>query len=96
MNTVAPSSSRSWYSPADGCGLAESGVEEGDKRGGAEGAAGVKVGVVGRPARHDLLIIDQRVAVATQRAARHPHLGHTSSTTLTTWTIFEKNGGPGW
>lgn len=66
MNIVAPFASRSQDLPADGCRLAESGVEEGNKGGGAEGAAGVEVGVVGCPARHDLLIVDQRVAAAAQ------------------------------
>ena len=44
-------------------------VEEGEERVPAEGAGGVEVGVVGRPARHDLLVVHQAVARLTAGTA---------------------------
>lgn len=60
--------------PADGSEVADLGVQEGDERGAAERTRRVQVGVVWRPAGHDLLVINQRVTAATQRAAGHQHL----------------------
>lgn len=54
--------------------VADLGVEQGDEGGRAEGAGGVEVGIVGRPAGHDLLIIHQRVTTPTQRTTRQKHL----------------------
>ena len=49
-------------------------VEERHKGRAAEGTGAVEVGVVCRPARHDLLVIHQTVAGLAQRAAGHQHL----------------------
>lgn len=60
--------------PADGSKVTDLGVQEGNKGGAAERAGGVQVGVVRCPARHDLLVVNQRVAATTKRAAGHQHL----------------------
>lgn len=54
--------------PADRAQVADLCVEQRNEGGRAERTAGVEVGVVGRPAGHDLLVINQGVAAPAQRA----------------------------
>lgn len=49
-------------------------AQEGKKGSTTEGTVGVQVGVIGRPARHDLLIVHQAFTGAALRAAGHQHL----------------------
>lgn len=60
--------------PADRSEVTDLSVQEGDEGRSTERAGRVQVGVVRRPAGHDLLVVNQRVTAATQRAAGHQHL----------------------
>ena len=59
---------------APGSGIKGLDAEQGHKGAGAERTGGVEVGVVRRPASHDLLIVHQGVTGAAQRAARQQNL----------------------
>lgn len=55
-----------WNLPARSAHVSDLHVEEGQEGVPAEGAGGVEVGVVRRPAGHDLLVVNQAVARLTQ------------------------------
>ena len=57
-------------------------VEEGQERSPTEGAGAIEVGVVRRPAGHDLLIVHQAVTRLAAGAARHQHLTRHKETSV--------------
>lgn len=60
-------------------------VEEGQEGVTAEGAGGVEVGVVRRPASHDLLVVHQAVACLAARAAGDQQLQCKNTTARGQW-----------
>ena len=63
-----------WFLPSCGAEVVELDVQQGEKGGAAERAAGVQVGVVSRPAGHYLLVVHQSFAGVALAAAGHQHL----------------------